>query len=73
LGNKILSLDELIILELKKNGGGVKKDYILNKFKNYSKGYLYDRIQVLRNRYLIVEDFGSYTLTGTGWSVRIDE
>lgn len=69
----MVNLDELIILELKGYGGRVRKDWLWNYFKNYSKGYLSERIHALKHSSLIVERFSYYELTKAGWSVKVEE
>lgn len=67
-----MHLDEAIILLLRKNRGRATKGRVREHFNNYSRGYVYDRLQALKNSNLIEETGEWYILTNEGWGWRID-
>ena len=66
-----MNLCERIVLILKEHGGRVSKDFIWEYFSNYSKGYLYERLEACKNSRWIIEAKGCYLLTTKGWKVRV--
>jgi len=64
-----MNLCERIVKVLKEHGGRVSKDFIWTYFSNYSKGYLYERLEALKYSEWMIEYKGVYTLTEKGWSV----
>lgn len=57
----------MIILEFKNHKGIIEKDHLWSIFKNYSKGYIYERIKALKYSGLIIERTETYQLTNKGW------
>ncbi len=66
-----MNLDESIIDLLKKHKGRVSRGKMWEHFDNYSRGYLYDRLQALKNSGLMEEVGGWFILTTKGKRVII--
>lgn len=67
-----MNLDDLILILLKDNKGRVSKGKMWERFSNYSRGYLHERLQALRYSGYIKEDGGWYILTKKGEKIRVD-
>lgn len=70
-----MNLDEMIVKVLGEHGGKASKDFIWKHFNNYSKGYLYERLEALRYSRWMIEYKGMYILTekGVEWARELEE